>query len=62
MGEKVLSYIQDRIAKLWRFKAQKVKKNSRRRLSSLLQAWFMVNGLFWMWQRMVSFSAGTNGE
>ena len=26
MGEKVLSYIQDRIAKLWRFKAQKVKK------------------------------------
>ena len=40
----------------------KSEKISRRRLSSHLQAWFMANGFFRMWRRMVPFSAGTNGE
>ena len=35
--------IEARIAELWRFKARKVKKTSRRRLFSHLQAWFMAN-------------------
>ena len=42
--------------------SSKSEKTSRRRLSSLLQGLFMVNGLFWMQQRMIPLSAGTNGE
>ena len=34
-------------------------KTSRRSFSHL-QAWFMANGFFWMWQSMVPFLAGTH--
>ena len=40
----------------------KSEKTSRRRSSSHLQALFMANGFFRMRQRMVPFSAGTNGQ
>ena len=42
--------------------SSKSEKTSRRRLSSHFQAWFMANEFFRMRQRMVPFSAGTNGE
>ena len=62
MAVRVLNTVGARIAELWRFKAQKVKKTSRRRSFSHLQAWLMANGFFYMWQKMVPFSAGTNGK
>ena len=40
----------------------KTGKSLRRRSSSNLLAWFMVNGIFRMRQRMVLFSAATNGQ
>ena len=43
-------------------KLEKWKKVVEKIASSHCQAWFMVNGLFQMWQRMVTFSATNNGE
>ena len=46
------------MAELWRFKAQKVEKLQ----EDCLAIFKPANGFFWMRQRMVPFSAGTNGE
>ena len=56
MAPRVLTYNQ-----VMAIQSLKGEKTSRRS-SSNLQAWFMANGLFWMQQRMVLFSAGTNVE
>ena len=47
------------ITELWQFKAHKVKNKD---IAFILQAWLMANRFFRMRQRMVPFSAETNGE
>ena len=62
MAARVLTYKLGSLSYGDSIKARKVVKLSEEDCLSLLQAWFMANGCFWMWRRMAPFSAGTNGE
>ena len=51
-----------RIAELWRFEARKVKKLQEENCLAIFKPGLWQNGFFWMRQRMVPFSAGTNSD